>query len=50
MNITKVAHELQGDAMSQLEGTKQGTGATIGLPALQSKLSPQQKNLHQFKL
>ena len=50
MNVTKVAHELQGDATSQPGEAKKGTGATVVLPALQSKLGPQQKDSRQSKL
>jgi len=50
MNLTKVAHELQGDATSQSRVTKEGTGATTGLHTSQSKLSPHQKDPHQSKL
>ena len=50
MNITKVAHELRGDATSQPGETKEGAEATAGLPVPQSELSSQQKDPRQSKL
>jgi len=49
MNITKIAHKLWGDATSQLGETKEGVGATAGLPVPQSELNPQQKEPRQSK-
>ena len=50
MNVTKVAHGLWGDATSQPGETKEGAGATTGLPFSQNELSPSQKDPQESKL